>query len=93
MAKIQNSKNYTVPKIVFHNIAGSNGMVRGYCRSAILEQLDLWEQQHCTEYTIVSNTRTSLHIQLPTIEWNTHFALTWNPRGVCYLEYRIVEWL
>ena len=86
MAKLETSKKLTAPKIAFFNCSHST-------RFAVYEEMSRWSQQYNVEYALSRFTAHQLIAQLPTPEHNTQFALTWNPLGVHYLEYRIVEWL
>lgn len=86
MAKLSNSTNWTVPKIAFVNWTHST-------KFAVYEEMDLWSTRYSVSYTMQHMGLNQLVAQLPTTEHNSHFVLTWNPQGIHYLQYRIVEWL
>ena len=88
MAKLENSKTleWHTPKIAFVNWTHST-------KFAVYEEMDLWSSRYDVAYQMHHHSLNQLVAQLPSVEHNMHFALTWNPQGIHYLQYRIVEWL
>ena len=88
MARLETGKNinWVTPKIAFVNWTHST-------KFAVYEAMDQWSSQYDVAYAMQHMGLNQLIAQLPTVEHNSMFALTWNPQGVPYLRYRIVEWL
>lgn len=86
MVKLENSKNWTTPKIAFVNWTPAT-------KFAVYEAMEVWSHTYTVEYEMQHMTLNQLVAQLPTPEHNTVFTLTWNPKNIAYLQYRIVEWL
>ena len=86
MAELPNSTKWTVPKIVFVKWTPST-------RYAVYEAMEQWSNQYSVEYRMQHMNINQIVAQLPTVEHNSLFGITWNPASIHYLEYRIVEWL